>query len=166
VLVGGLALTYFLIMGGKDEPAKVPPTADGPLVMPTAPDAIVVKADIPSPEPPPTLSEHYKTPTPPSHLEVADRTDKPAPAPPPPMNDTRPPFDARGRETSGSYPKPEPTTAPRDDRFVSHGRIGPETEPRYPDTGYPKLMPPSPPPAARAADRRAYPDTPYPALPR
>jgi hypothetical protein len=173
VLVGGLALTYFLIMGGKDNSAKAPPTADGPLVpAPVEPMVLTADSNIPSPEEPPSFDHHFNaSPAPPSHLKVAERVDnKPEPTPPP-MNDTRSPLDTRGAGPELN-PRPEPNIPPRDDRFISRGRIGPDpvsvAAPRYPETDrerYPEIRP-NDSPAARAADLRSYPDTSYTTPPR
>jgi hypothetical protein len=150
VLVGGLALTYMLIMGGKSDKPTVPSqTADGPLVpkasdapkmlaettqslkpvvVPTQPSDANGIADVGPPLDfnPERDWKHTGDAAAPTHVQIAE-------APKPEPNPVAP-------RTPVENVRIENSAVPRDDGFESRGRIGPNASagtapaPRYEET--------------------------------
>ncbi len=140
-LVGGLALTYFLIMGGGSDVTPdhissaettleppvietVPSLATGPsqgpvVVRPEVPAGNII-ADVP---PPPDFGRDWQSaPVKPTHIEVAEtiQRDEPTVSTPP------------------EFQRSQPAIPPRDESYRFEGRVGPESSalhaPTYPTT--------------------------------
>jgi hypothetical protein len=140
-LVGGLALTYFLIMGGgsdvtPDHISNAETTLEPPVIetgssLATGPNAgpVVVRPEVPAGNtiadvpPPPDFGRDWQTaPVKPTHIEVAETITHDDP-----MASTPPEFS-----------RPQATLEPRDESYRYEGRIGPESSalhaPTYPTT--------------------------------
>lgn len=140
-LVGGLALTYFLIMGGgsdvtPDHISSAETTLEPPVIetgsslaTSPSPGPVVVRPEVPAGNiiadvpPPPDFGRDWQTaPAKPTHIEVAETTQQDVPT----------------VSTPPDFSRSQPAIPPRDESYRFEGRVGPESSalhaPTYPTT--------------------------------